>query len=538
MSPAHRVHLKPNGYQFNISGDRPLLFELADQGILLRSDCGGKGKCKKCQVSIERDGNDVDPVEACTFRVTENLTLSIPEASRLSSGIIDKAPLLLPKSYMPLRPSFGEEQSYGVAIDLGTTTIALYLCELQTATVLSSLAIKNPQSIYGDDVMSRISAINGFRGKTALLQKPLVTFIDHTLSQLCEMTNVDVSSLVDLVVAGNPTMIHILAGENPESIGISPYRPVFTEFQELSADKLGFSFYRGRLLTLPLVSGFIGADTVAAILAIDLENQPTGTLLVDLGTNGEIVLLGENRMYATSCATGPAFEGATLSCGMQATFGAIDRVEIDDCNTAPRCRVITDTILIRKTRLRRKTRPVGICGSGIVSALAAFIRTGIVDSSGLFNKVNLIPSLKKDAENRIYYELVSGKDSGNGSSISISQKDIRAVQLGKAALRAGIDHLLKVADLRNLEKILVAGAFGSHIDPSDMISLGMLPNISTDRIQTVGNAAGSGTVMALCNSDYFKKASHVALTISNVDLATNAGFQKTFIDRLKFPDNM
>lgn len=531
MSLTHRVLCKPEGKQLDIPEDRPLLYELADHGILLRSDCGGKGRCKKCQVFIEQDGRTMDVVEACVFRVTEDLIIHIPEASRLSFDIIDKAPLLLPASFRSYPSYFATGEKYGVAIDLGTTTIALYLCDIQSATVLASLAFKNPQSLYGDDVVNRISAITAASGNTAMLQRPVVSLIDQALLRLCKKAKVDASALSDMVVVGNPTMIHILVSENPETIGVSPYQPVFTESRQFPSSDLGLSSYQGTLRTLPLVSGFIGADTVAAILAVDLVNQPIGTLLVDLGTNGELVLLGKNGLYATSCATGPAFEGASLSCGMQAISGAIDHVEIDDSNSTPRCRVIGDTSRVTAVR------PTGLCGSGIVSALAACLRAGIVETSGHFRSLDSSPFLKVNQEGQSCYELISSNNSGNGSSISISQKDIRSIQLGKAALRAGIDHLLEVANVTMPEKILVAGAFGSYIEPRDMITLGMLPNIAADRIQIAGNAAGSGAVMALCNPAYFRLTSALASSIKTIDLATNVAFQKIFIERLQFPRN-
>ena len=477
---------------------------------------------------MEREGGTSDLVDACIFRVTEDLTISIPKASKLSSCIIDKAPLLLPKSYLPFRPDVKDTQKYGIAIDLGTTTIALYLCEIKSAAVLASLALKNPQCVYGDDVMNRITAITGAGGNTAILQKPVVTLIDQGIIKLCKTAHIDPSALIDIVVVGNPTMLHILLGKNPETIGVSPYSPIFREAQQLPSTELGLCFYHGRVRTLPLVSGFIGADTTSAALAVDILNQPTGTLLVDLGTNGELVLRGTNGLYATSCATGPAFEGASLSCGMQAIEGAIDHVAIDNIHNMLCCRVIADKAQ------EKEIKPIGLCGSGIVSAIAACLRTGIIDPSGRLAKRDDVPFLKVDGEGRLFYELVSKNDSDNNCSISVSQKDIRAVQLGKAALRAGIDHLLKAADLQMPVKILIAGAFGSHIQPSDMITLGMLPNIDTDRIQSVGNAAGSGTVMALCNKEYFQLASELARSIIAIDLASNADFQKRFIDRLKF----
>jgi uncharacterized 2Fe-2S/4Fe-4S cluster protein (DUF4445 family) len=529
MSQFRRIHLQPDDVHLDIAHGRTLLFGLADHGIFLRSDCGGLGNCKKCRVAVEVDGKTAEYIESCSFRVTENLTVRLPASARLPSFSLDKAPLLLPKSFSTGQPDNAETSGYGVAIDLGTTTIGLYLCHMEKRQVLASLAVKNPQSIYGDDVMNRISAIAAAGGKTAELQRPVLSLIDLAIYRLCSTACIDAAALTELVVAGNPTMIHIFLGENPETIGISPYQPLFTEARRVSAGDLGITSCRGRVQTLPLVSGFIGADTLAAALAIGIKEQPVGTLLVDLGTNGELLLVGEHAIYATSCATGPAFEGASLSCGMQAGNGAIDRVEIDSSAAAPRCRVVVPR------NGRGAERPAGLCGSGIVSAIAACLRTGIIETSGVFNKSIDGNSIIRDNHNRISYQLVPANDSQTDCAIVISQKDIRAVQLGKAALRAGIDQLLFAAGLEKPTKILVAGAFGSHIEASDMIALGMLPDIGKSRIFPVGNAAGAGTVMALCDPASLQLAGELAAVIKTNDLAANPDFQKVFIDCLKFP---
>lgn len=526
MSQFWRIHLLPDDLHLDIAHGSTLLFGLADHGIFLRSDCGSLGNCKKCRVSVEENGKSINHIEACSFRVTADLAVRISDSARLPSCILDKAPLLLPESFSSCRPDTVTSR-YGVAIDLGTTTIGLYLCHIEKRKVLSSLAVKNPQAIYGDDVMNRISAIAAAGGGTADLQRPVLAIIEQAIYRLCSTARIDAAVLTDLVVVGNPTMIHIILGENPETIGVFPYRPLFTEARRLNAGDLGFTSYRGRVQTLPLVSGFIGADTLAAALAIGIGEQPVGTLLIDLGTNGELLLVGEHAIYATSCATGPAFEGASLSCGMQAGNGAIDRVEIDTTEAAPRCRVIS--------KRSGGDKPAGLCGSGIVSAIAACLRTGIIEASGVFNKSIDERLIIGDNHNRIGYQLVPANDSQTDCSIVLSQKDIRAVQLGKAALRAGIDQLLLAAGLGMPTKILVAGAFGSHIDPNDMITLGMLPDIGTNRILPVGNAAGAGTVMALCDSTLLRQACDLAAAIKTIDLAVNPDFQKVFIDCLKFP---
>lgn len=529
MPQSCRIQIRCDNLQLDIANDRTLLLGLADHGIFLRSDCGGLGRCQKCQVIVHQDGGEDLLTESCLFHVERDLTIDIPDSSRYPSHIMGKAPLLLPKSFILPPPAITQSPSYGLAVDLGTTTIGLYLCRLETAEVLASLAIRNPQAFYGDDVMNRISAIVAADGRTEELQRPVLSLIDQAVHRLCSSAGIEPGELTDLVVAGNPTMIHIFLGENPEPIGMSPYEPVFTEARQTDSGGLGLSSCQCRVRTLPLVSGFIGADTLAAALAVGILEQPFGTLLVDLGTNGELVLVGRAGLYATSCATGPAFEGASLSCGMQAAAGAIDRVEIDDIAARPRCRIIADD------SGRGRIKPVGLCGSGIVSALASCLRAGIIEESGAFSRSKEVPSLVKDENGSYRYQLYSAKESGVGRAIALSQKDIRAVQLGKAALRAGIDHLLKAAGLMEPVKILVAGAFGSHIDSCDMIRLGMLPDIGKDRIENVGNAAGGGTVMALCDPGSFQCAVELAASIMTINLAANADFQKVFVDRLKFP---
>lgn len=527
MSRFHTIHLKPDDLRLDIAEGRSLLFGLADHGIFLRSDCGGLGRCRKCRVALEGGGKTGEYVEACTFRVEEELTVRLPAAARLPAVVLDKAPLLLPASFTDSRPAEVGDSRYGVAIDLGTTTIGLYLCRIERREVLASLAVKNPQAIFGDDVMNRISAVAAAGGDTDELQRPVLSLIDQAVFRLCAAAGIDPAELAELTVAGNPTMIHLLLGEDPQSIGVFPYRPRFTEARRINAGDLGLTSCRGTVQTLPLVSGFIGADTLAAALAVDITEQPAGTLLVDLGTNGELLLVGEDAIYATSCATGPAFEGASISCGMQAASGAIDRVAIDEATAPPRCRVITGQ------NGGGDDRPAGLCGAGIVSAIAACLRVGIIESSGLFNKT--VGAIDRNDQGSLTYQLVAADETRTGSAITLTQKDIRAVQLGKAALRAGIDQLLLAAGLAAPTTILVAGAFGAHIEPRDMIALGMLPDIGQDRIEPIGNAAGAGTVMALCEPASLQLAGRLATAVRTIDLAANPDFQKVFIDCLKFP---
>jgi uncharacterized 2Fe-2S/4Fe-4S cluster protein (DUF4445 family) len=311
-------------------------------------------------------------------------------------------------------------------------------------------------------------------------------------------------------------MIHILAGVDPKSIGMSPYQPVFTDARSFKAETLGFSLKNVMVQTLPQVSGFIGSDTLSACLAVDLVNQPEGSLLVDLGTNGEIVLKGNDKYYSTSCATGPAFEGATLSCGTQAVPGALNSVTIDGNQ------VLTGFSIVNPFEIN-KLIPSGICGAGVISAVAQFCEKQIITSQGAF------------ASGEKRYTLVPGNDETGQPSIYISQKDIRSVQLGKSALITGIEYLLKKADILKPVQIIIAGAFGSYLGKQDLIRLGMVPEIDLDHIKMVGNAAGTGAVMALCDEAYMSKAVELADKIEIVDLVREPLFQDNFVKNLYFP---
>lgn len=522
------IDVLPDGRKIRAKRGKNLLAALAAHTIFLRADCGGKGVCGKCRVeNIGQDGV-VNEVNACTAVVVGDMSIRIPESSVLSAHIMSKAPVELPRSFSSTIESVSST-GLGIAVDLGTTTIALYLCNIEKRTILSSTAVKNPQALYGDDVMSRIGEIAEDPEKLVWMQQLVVKAIEWGVGELIEHSLVDIRQLTRMVVVGNPAMIHIFLGVSPYSIGISPYVPAFFEGRRTQSSQLGFKFPHIHVHTLSQVAGFIGGDILSAILATDLENEPVGTLLVDLGTNGELALKGKNTLYGTSCATGPAFEGAALSCGMQAIPGAIDRVVIAGRGCTPEYSVIG-------ANSEKNRKPAGLCGSGVVSTVAALLQAGIVDRSGRFEKKRPIPRLQGSDRTGWWYVIVSGDRTTTGREIAISQKDIRSVQLGKAALITGIEFLLRAAGMTVPAKIILAGAFGSSLDKYDMLALGMLPSIDPSLIEIAGNSAGAGAIMTLCDDAYIEKTRELATGISIIDLATNIDFQNTFIQRLSFPN--
>jgi uncharacterized 2Fe-2S/4Fe-4S cluster protein (DUF4445 family) len=509
------IQILPHKRQLTTSSGQNLLEALIHQSIFLRSDCGGKGTCGKCMVQRRRDDGAYETIKSCRYVVNADISIKIPEASMLSSHIMSKAPVSFPTEFKNRFLHAAGGDSYGIAVDLGTTTLAVYLCNTARGEIISSLAIKNPQAIYGDDVMSRIGVISQGIENLVKLQRLVVKSIEWGMEELLLSFAHERISISRMAVVGNPAMIHILVGVNPRPIGVSPYQPAFYNAATFCSAQLGFGGNDFPIQTLPQVSGFIGGDLLAAALAVDLERQPEGTLLVDLGTNGELILKGNDQFYATSCATGPAFEGASLSCGMQAIPGAINSVKINDDQT-----VIAFSMINASDA--PEIRPSGICGAGVINAVAQFCEKQIIAPSGVFTS------------GRKSYIIVPENSDLCRPPISISQKDIRSVQLGKSALITGIEFLLMKAGLSRPRKIIIAGAFGSHLDKVDLIRLGIIPKIDLDQIEMAGNSAGSGAVMALCDEEYIDKATQMAAKIEIVDLACNIEFQNIFISNLSF----
>ncbi|WP_299983919.1 ASKHA domain-containing protein [Desulfobacula sp.] len=515
-----QIHLLPHGRKVEAKPGRSLMESLMDQSIFLRSDCGGKGVCKKCRIKVVAENGDLELKKACTLTILKDIAIEIPESSMLSSHIISKAPISLPAVFKDRFKNVNDKKCYGIATDLGTTTIAIYLCNITRGRVLSSLAVKNPQALYGDDVMSRIGAIGQEEKNLGHLQRLVVRAIEWGIKELLISLDLEEEMISQMVTVGNPTMIHILAGVDPKSIGVFPYQPVFKKSRNIRSKDLGFKIKDFSIQLLPQVSGFIGGDILSAAIAVDLENQPEGTLLVDLGTNGELMLKGENGFFATSCATGPAFEGASLSCGMQAIPGAINKVKIKNLEDLPEYSIINPS---NSSGLK----PSGICGTGVISAVAQFYRKNIITSDGAF---------KKESPEKKQFVLVPENSSVDGSAVFITQKDIRSVQLGKAALITGIEFLLKEAGLEKAEKIIIAGAFGSFLDKADMITLGMIPAMDLGRVDVAGNSAGAGAIMVLCDNVFLEKTIQIASKVMVVDLACNQDFQDVFIQKLNFPN--
>lgn len=524
-----------------------LLEALVDAGIFLRSDCGGRGVCGKCRIRIEPSDDYIEtaPGEAdanvlgekdikagfrlaCRVKISDNLVISIPEESGLIAEEVKKPPLPHKIKTAPLENTVNPKHDFGLALDLGTTTIAVYLCDLTEGHVISSLSVKNPQALYGEDVISRISAASENSNARPKLQALSLRAVEWAAMNLLDSAGLGAHFLRLMTVVGNSTMIHLFLGENPESMGRYPFEPLFIHEKSITADRLGLKLNPDMVIrTLPLISGFLGSDIVAAGMAVDMEKVEVGTLLADVGTNGEILLKVKDGFLAASCATGPAFEGAAIKFGMPAVSGAIDSVSIDD-NGNVSCSLIQ----------RDKNRPhpaSGICGSGVVSAVSELLRLGGILPSGRYEPIPALSDHYQGRDNRGSFLLVPGKKTNTRRDIHLTQKDVRAVQLAKGALYTGIELLTKQAGMKKPKKILLAGGFGNYLNKSEAMSIGMFPEIPLEQIITTGNAAGAGAVMALLDPEEFIKAKDLVGKVTVKDLSQDKDFQDSFLASLEFP---
>ncbi len=527
------IRIEPFGLRFTASPGANLALFLREKGIPLRSDCGGKGLCGKCLVNIGVPAQGAAPlrtVPACRTEIASDLVVDMPLSSLVSpSEAVDKA--IDFDGCLPRLEGTARRPGFGIAVDLGTTTIAGFLCDYARGTPVASAVAPNPQSVYGADVMSRITAAVSGAAHLRLLKQLAVSAIDEIALSLVRNAGITPDAVDEFVVVGNSTMLHLFLGIDPASLGESPFRPAFTSSRECAAGEVGLALNpHSRVITLPLVSGFVGADLVSAALAQGMPECADGTMLIDIGTNGEIILKANGSFYATSCATGPALEGATIADGMLALSGAIDSFRFDPADGSPKY-----TVIGQNSGGPVKAR--GICGSGLVSIAAALIRRGLIEPGGRFNP-GAVPSGLLRAGRRGVAEFVvaCSDETDTGRDIVLTQKDIRALQLAKGAVHAGIDLLCRSAGCGLPGEIILAGSFGSHLDVGDLLTLGLLPPVPPERVRIVGNAAGAGAVMAAIDRGFRKEASAFAEKIQVVELASLPEFQSVFLNSLSFPD--
>jgi uncharacterized 2Fe-2S/4Fe-4S cluster protein (DUF4445 family) len=419
---------------------------------------------------------------------------------------------------------------YGIAFDIGTTTIAAYLLDLTTGKRLSVTSGMNPQRAYGADVISRINHTMQNDDGLEQLNSLLIESINACIGTLCEQTGVKTADIYAISFAGNTTMLHLLLGVSPRSIAAAPFIPVFTSAVRISAQELGLSINQaGIAYILPGVSAYVGADTVGAVLSTGIHQQADISLLIDIGTNGEIVLGNRDRLLACSAAAGPAFEGANISNGMGSIIGAVSSVSLKQGVTF---KTIGDA------------KPVGICGTGVVDLLAGLLETGIVDETGrIYTSWKPEFPEQESLSERIVsinganaFVLCKASETLTGNEIVLTQKDIREIQNAKAAIAVGINVLVKNSgiSMSDIKHVYLAGGFGSYINIRSALRIGLIPRELEGKIESVGNAAGQGAIDALINKNALEEAGKLGKTIKYIELSGCKDFNDLYMECMMF----
>ena len=503
---------------------------LTRHGVLLEGDCGGRGTCRRCAVRLLKGNLSPSTDEAaeraafgeaawiadwrlaCMHDVQSDLMLYIPSVGDDKSKIDLQIRTIEAKE--PLGPGLS------LVVDVGTTSVAVGLVNASTGAILGLDVCSNSQKAFGSDVVSRITYTEKNPLGLSQLQKVVWDDIEKLAVSLCDLAGVNAEEINTVILAGNAVMSHLLWGMDPSSLARAPFTPLILHAERKAGSALPLQLIKLKdVYLLPNIGGYIGSDTVAAMLATNLikwrESQEL-TLLIDIGTNGELVLAGKGRLLAVSAAAGPAFEGAQISCGMRATAGAIYDVKINQDSLTP--------LVIGNGA------PQGICGSGLIAIAARLLKCGLLDKSGRLSGNSPLISEGEDGR-----QILLGK-SEDGKLIVLTQKDIRQLQLAKAAIRAASRMLLAVMGSKeeDIENLILAGAFGAAINPADALEIGLLPVVDIKKISLAGNAAWEGAYKALIDNAFWLEAGQLARETEHINLSGNEEFSKFFIEDMKF----
>ncbi len=428
------------------------------------------------------------------------------------------------------------DRVYGIAVDVGSTTVACHLCDLESGEVLASAGSMNPQIRFGEDLMSRVSYVmmneDGVEEMSSAVRRTIARLAAETAAE----AGIASSDIIEATFVGNPIMHHLLLGIDPSELGSAPFALDTDAALTLTASAdLDLDLHPGgRCYVLPCIAGHVGADAAAVILSEAPHEADDLTLIVDIGTNAEIVLGNRYRLLAASSPTGPAFEGAQISCGQRAAAGAIERVRIERQTLEPRFKVVDCELWSDEEGFAETTRDTGvtgICGSGIIEALAEMYLAGILKSDGIIDGGAAARSPRIQSNGRTFSYLIHEGE----PEIIIIQNDIRAIQLAKAALYTGARLLLDRLGIGAVDRIVLAGAFGSHIDPKYAMILGLIPDCDLERVSSAGNAAGVGARIALVNRGARKEIEEVVRRVEKIETATEASFQALFIEAMAIP---
>ncbi len=419
---------------------------------------------------------------------------------------------------------------YGAAVDIGTTTVALYLCDLTTGEILGTESEMNPQIAFGEDVMSRIQVTRADPDGLGNLHKAIIRCLNQLLTRAAKSAGIKADDIVDMVVVGNTTMVQLFLNISPRPLGVAPFAPVIYRSLDIKARELRLAINKSsHVFVLPAIAAFIGADTTGALLAEEPYEQDEIWLLIDIGTNAELVLGNRQGLICASTPTGPAFEGAHIEFGMRAAAGAIEHIRIDPKTLQPQWKIIGEEGW-------GTGKPKGLCGSAVVDAVAELLRAGTLDSTGRLVPSAAAPTRIRRSERGREYVIAFAEESGLGSDLCLTQKDIRQIQLAKAALYVAAETLVHEFGPHLPDKILLAGAFGSYMDKANAMAIGMIPEVPLDRVFVVGNSAGDGARIALLNAAKRGEASEVAARVQRYELPADPEFQARFLSAVNLPN--
>jgi len=441
---------------------------------------------------------------------------------------------------LDIAPGFDETPLFGLAIDLGSTTIAAHLTDLRTGEVAASSGIMNPQIRFGEDLMSRVSYAMMNPGGDIEMTDAVRTALNDLIKTLSAEAGIDQNQIYEAVFVCNPVMHHLLLGIDPVELGQAPFALATSKSLSLDADDLDLTAMNAaaRVFILPCIAGHVGADAAAVALSEDPASQTELTLIVDVGTNAEILLGDTSQVLACSSPTGPAFEGAQISSGQRAAPGAIERIEIDPTTKEPRFKVIGSDLWSTEQGFDAAiatTGVTGICGSGIIEAVAEMRMAGLVDTKGLIGGPEQTGTSRCIAEGRTHSYVIYDGTADDGPLVTVTQGDIRAIQLAKSALYAGARLLMDEMDTDTVDRVVLAGAFGAHISPKHAMVLGMIPDVDLDKVTSAGNAAGTGARMALCSVDARTSIEKTVREITKVETAIEPKFQEHFVNANGIP---
>jgi uncharacterized 2Fe-2S/4Fe-4S cluster protein (DUF4445 family) len=450
------------------------------------------------------------------------------------------------------------EDYYGMAVDVGTTTIAAYLCNLRTMEVLNTVTMMNPQCKYGEDVMSRISYHMQNEDGLDRMSNDLVVGLNDLVKKACNATHppnkerkdsneeptgeakeylsLEPSDIVDLTLGGNTAMHHILLRLDPQYVGMAPFPPVIHRSLDIKARDLDIEINRAsNMFIMPNEAGFVGADNVCVLVAEQPHKSEGFQLIIDIGTNGELVLGNKDKLISSSCATGPALEGAQITFGMRAAPGAIERIRIE-----PETHEVDYKVIGREAWLKysesEEMGTKGICGSGILDLLAELYRSGIIAKSGVFSKNQKSKRFRVNPDNKQKEFVIAwDKETSIGKDVVITQKDIRQIQLAKGALYAGCKLMMRRMGIKSLDAVKIAGAFGTHVDKEKALIMGLFPDCDLDIVRGVGNAAGDGARVVLLDRSMRDEANWIARNVEYVELTVEKDFEREFMAAMYIP---